>query len=64
MIASKKFDKAIQNRYVGWDTTFGKKVENGQLGFAELEAYTIKNGEPQIQSGRQELLENLLNEYL
>lgn len=64
MITSKKFDKAIQNRYAGWDTAFGKKVENGQLGFAELEAYTIKNGEPKIQSGRQELLENLLNEYI
>jgi xylose isomerase len=64
MITSKKFDKAIQNRYAGWDTAFGKKVENGQLGFAELEAYTIKNGEPKIQSGRQELLENMLNECL
>lgn len=64
MIRSRKFEKAVQKRYAGWDTAFGKKVARGQLGFAELEAYTIKNGEPKLQSGRQELLENILNEYL
>ena len=64
MIRSRKFEKAVQKRYAGWDTAFGKKVAKGQLGFAELEAYTIKNGEPKLQSGRQELLENMLNEYL
>ena len=64
MIRSRKFEKAVQKRYAGWDTAFGKKIARGQLGFAELEAYTIKNGEPKLQSGRQELLENILNEYL
>ena len=64
MIKGKKFEKAIAKRYAGWDTTFGRKIEKGQAGFNELEAYTLKNGEPNVQSGRQELLENLLNEYI
>jgi xylose isomerase len=34
------------------------------VGFKELEAYTLEHGEPALQSGRQELLENLLNEYI
>ena len=64
MIKGKKFDRALAQRYAGWNRALGKKIEKGQVGFKELEAYTLKNGEPAIQSGRQELLENLLNDYI
>ena len=64
MIKSGKFEKAISKRYAGWDTAFGKRIEKRKVGFEELEAYTLKNGEPKIQSGRQELLENMLNDYV
>ena len=64
MIKGKKFDRALAKRYAGWNRTLGKKIEKGQVGFKELEAYTLKHGEPTIQSGRQELLENILNEYI
>jgi xylose isomerase len=64
MLRGKKFEKAIQKRYAGWDTAFGRKIETRQIGFKELEAYTLKNGEPKVQSGRQEMLENMLNDYV
>jgi xylose isomerase len=64
MIADKKFDKIIAKRYAGWDTVLGKKIEKKQVGFKELEQYTLKNGEPKLQSGQQELLENMLNDYI
>jgi xylose isomerase len=64
MLKGKKFEKAIKKRYSGWDTAFGQKVEKKQIGFKELEAYILKNGEPELQSGRQELLENILNDYI
>jgi xylose isomerase len=64
MIKGKKFDRALAQRYAGWNRALGKKIEKGQVGFKELEAYTLKNGEPTIQSGRQEMLENLLNDYI
>lgn len=64
MIKGKKFDKAIAKRYAGWDSAFGQKIEKGKMSFSDLEAYTIKNGEPKLQSGQQELLENLLNDYI
>ncbi len=64
MIKSRKFDKAVKARYAGWDKPLGKKIEKGRIGFTELEQYTIKNGEPKLQSGKQELLENILNEYI
>ena len=34
------------------------------MSFEQLETYTLDNGEPEIQSGRQEMLENILNDYV
>ena len=64
LIKDRVFDKAIQKRYAGWDTAFGKKVAAGKVDFKKLEAYILENGEPKLQSGRQELLENILNDYI
>ena len=64
MIKDGKFAKFVKQRYAGWDTTLGRKIASGKATFAELEKYTLANGEPKIQSGRQELLENVLNEYI
>jgi xylose isomerase len=54
----------VKNRYSGWDKGIGKDIENGKVGFEELEAYALKKGNPKIVSGRQELLENMLNDYI
>jgi len=64
LIKDRVLEKAIRKRYAGWDTAFGKKVESGKMDFVKLEAYVLENGEPKLQSGRQELLENILNEYI
>jgi len=64
MIKDGKFEKFVKNRYAGWDKAFGKKIESGKATFAQLEKYTLENGEPAIQSGRQEMLEIILNEYM
>jgi xylose isomerase len=64
MIEDKTFAKAVTERYKGWSSELGRKIEAKQVGFGELEAYTLEHGEPETQSGRQELLENLLNEYI
>jgi xylose isomerase len=43
----------------------GKKIEQGKVGFKELEAYMLKKGEAaDCVSGRQEFLENLINEFI
>src|SRR5437868_2219635 len=53
----------VNDRYSSWNTGIGAKVENGKVGLKELEAYTMKNGDPVNGSGRQEFLENLINEF-
>jgi len=64
IIKEKRFEKFVSKRYSGWNRGLGKKIESGQTNFEELEAYTLKHGEPSVQSGNQELLENWLNEAL
>jgi xylose isomerase len=64
MIEDKAFDKAVEDRYRGWSGDLGSNIESKKFGFDELEAYILENGEPELRSGRQEMLENLLNDYI
>lgn len=54
----------VDQRYSTFDKDIGAKVESGQCSFEDLEAFTFANGEPTVASGRQEMLENLVNEFL
>src|SRR5437868_5416726 len=58
-----RLEQFVRERYASWNTGIGAKVENGKVGLKELEAYTMKNGDPVNGSGRQEFLENLINEF-
>jgi xylose isomerase len=55
----------VKQRYASWDTGIGSKIEAGKASLKDLEAYMLKKGDvtPNA-SGRQEFLENLINEYL
>lgn len=64
LIQDQVLDTFIKERYSGWDSDLGRKIEGGQVGFEELEKYVLEHGEPKIRSGRQELIENVLNEYI
>ena len=55
----------VKNRYASWDTGIGAKIEAGKTSFKDLETYMIKKGEAAASvSGRQEYLENLINEFI
>jgi xylose isomerase len=55
----------IKQRYRSWDSGLGADIEAGKVGFAELSKYMLKKGEADAnESGRVEMLENLLNEYI
>ena len=55
----------VKDRYSSWDTGIGAQIESGQSNFKSLEAYMLKKGEVSPnQSGRQEMLEHLINRYL
>jgi len=55
----------VKGRYASWDSGIGAKIESGRVGFKELEAYMLKKGDADANaSGRQEYLENLINEFI
>ena len=55
----------VRNRYRSWDAGVGKKIESGKASFKTLETYMLKKGEvTKNESGRQEFLENLINEFI
>jgi xylose isomerase len=63
--ADRGLDGFIEKRYSSWDNGIGAKIEAGQVGFAELEAYMLEKGEVTANdSGRQELLEGVVNRYI
>ena len=55
----------VQERYASWDSGIGARIESGEADFSSLESYMLEKGEiaPNA-SGRQEMLEHLLNRYL
>ena len=55
----------VQQRYSSWDSPLGEKIESGKSSLKDLEALMLKKGDAASNtSGRQEYLENLLNEFI
>lgn len=55
----------VKQRYASWDSGIGAKIESGKSSFKDLEAYMLKKGDAVANtSGRQEFLENLINEFI
>jgi xylose isomerase len=58
------YKKVRQQRYASFDSGKGKEFEAGKLSLEDLRSYAIEKGEPEIRSGRQEYLENIINRYI
>jgi xylose isomerase len=55
----------VKGRYASWDSGIGARIEAGKMNLADLEAYMLKKGDAaRNTSGRQEFLENLINEFI
>jgi xylose isomerase len=55
----------VQKRYSSWDSGIGAEIEAGKADFARLEAYMLEKGEATANvSGRQEMLENIINQFM
>jgi xylose isomerase len=53
-----------QERYASYDSGKGREFTDGKLTLEDLRNYAVENGEPEVRSGRQEYLENLINRYI
>jgi xylose isomerase len=59
-----RLDEALRQRYRSWDTVIGRKIEKRKMSLIELDEYARGIRSPKLESGRQEMLENLINEYI
>jgi len=64
ILAEGRFTEFVAARYNSYNVGFGRDIEAGKVGFANLEKIVLQLGEPVPHSGHQEYLENLLNQYL
>ncbi|MCA9225959.1 MAG: xylose isomerase, partial [Planctomycetales bacterium] len=63
--ADGELDAFVKQRYGSWDSGIGAEIESGSADFTRLEQYMLEKGEiSPNHSGRQEMLENLINRYL
>ncbi|MDP4093756.1 MAG: xylose isomerase [Bacillota bacterium] len=64
MIKDGKLDKFIAERYSSYTAGIGKDIVGGKVGFKELEKYAMEHDQIKNNSGRQEMLEAILNKYI
>lgn len=56
--------KLRRQRYASFDSGDGARYEKGELGLEELRDLAIKRGEPKQISGKQELYESIINQFI
>ncbi|EFK59380.1 xylose isomerase [Sphingobacterium spiritivorum] len=69
LIADKILEKSSylqlrKERYQSFDTGKGAEFEKGNLSLEDLRDFAAANGEPEVKSGKQEFLENLINRHI
>lgn len=64
IINSSPYKKLRQQRYASFDSGKGLDYEKGNLNLKDLYKIALDNGELGLQSGKQELFENIINQYI
>lgn len=64
LLESGELEEFIAERYKSYKSGIGLKIVNGEVGFKELSEYAMENKPIVLSSGRQEMLENILNRYI
>ncbi len=59
-----RIEEFVEQRYSSYNDGIGKKIVEGNTSLEELEEYTANNEETNMESGRQEYLENIVNQIL
>ena len=64
IISSSPYEKLRKDRYSSFDSGKGADFESGKLELEDLYKIASENGELNLQSGKQELFENIINQYI
>ena len=64
IISSSSYSKLRKERYQTFENGKGKDFENGKLELKDLYSIAKESGEISPESGKQELFENIINQYI
>jgi xylose isomerase len=64
MLQDGKLEKFVQERYSSYTAGIGADIVAGRVGFKELEQYALAHNNITNASGRQEVLESIVNQYI
>ena len=64
ILESSEYKKLRKERYASFDSGNGAAFEAGKLKLEDLQKIAGESGEPALTSGKQELYENILNQYM
>jgi len=65
MVEGGLLEQALRERYADWDGEFGQALLDGSMSLADIATRVEADGlDPRPKSGRQEILENLVNRYV
>ncbi|MEZ2413368.1 xylose isomerase [Muriicola sp. E247] len=64
VLTNSPYKSFLGERYSSFDSGDGKAFESGKLTLEDLYRIANQSGEPPLRSGKQEMLENILNQYL
>ncbi len=64
MLQKSPYESLMAKRYASFESGKGADFTSGKLNLEDLYTYAAQNGEPTQISGKQELFENILNQYI
>jgi xylose isomerase len=64
ILQKSKYKSLRKERYASFDAGKGKDFEAGKLSLEDLRSHALAVGEPKQTSGKQELYENILNQFI
>jgi xylose isomerase len=64
ILAKSPYRKFRKERYASFESGKGAEFEDGKLRLEDLRNFALANGEPKQISGKQEWLENIINQYI
>ena len=64
LLTESPYKDLFKKRYESFDSGDGKSFEEGKLSLEDLYKIAQNNGELPLKSGKQELLENIINQYI
>jgi xylose isomerase len=64
LIEDKVLSNFIDERYSSFNSGIGADIMSAKVGFEDLAKWIVKQDKPALTSGRQEMLENIINSYI